>query len=145
MCFAWVRMYVCAPHVCLVPVEARRRHQIPLELEFQTAVSCQVGARNWTQGSARAARALNHRVVSLALIQAFKTCISRSIKIQVKLQGPVRWPQVKGLVAKCEGLSSIPASYTMEGENWLPHVVLWHTCTPALKQPRMKTHLSTCD
>ena len=32
-------MYIYVPHECLVPTEARRGHQIPLELELQVVVS----------------------------------------------------------------------------------------------------------
>lgn len=40
-CFGYI--YVCAPCECLVPMEARRRHKIILELDLQMNVSHQVG------------------------------------------------------------------------------------------------------
>lgn len=46
-CSFW--LYVCAPHACLVPAEARNRASDPLELELQIVLSHHVGAGNWTQ------------------------------------------------------------------------------------------------
>lgn len=40
MCMSVFCMYVWAPHLCLVPIEARRR------LELQMVVSYHVGAEN---------------------------------------------------------------------------------------------------
>jgi hypothetical protein len=40
----FVCMYVCVPHVCLVPIETRRVCLIPLELELQMVMSCHVGS-----------------------------------------------------------------------------------------------------
>ena len=43
-----VCMQICAPMSCSA-AEVRRGHQIPLELELQTVVSCHVSAGNGTQ------------------------------------------------------------------------------------------------
>lgn len=39
-------MYVCAPDACLVPKEPRESVAEPPDLEFQTVISCHVGAEN---------------------------------------------------------------------------------------------------
>lgn len=39
-------MCVCALHACLVLMESRRGHQIPLKLELEMVVSHPVGAGN---------------------------------------------------------------------------------------------------
>jgi hypothetical protein len=53
-------VYVCAPH-------ARGGQKMDsLELEFQTVVSCHVGAGTKPESSARAASAPNHWAISLA-------------------------------------------------------------------------------
>ena len=51
VCFAC--MYVCAPCVCLVPVEARRAHLI-LKAEWQTVVSCHMDVGTEPGSSTRA-------------------------------------------------------------------------------------------
>lgn len=60
--FAWIYLY--APHACLVPPEARRGYQIPLELELQITVNCHVGMGTKPRSSARTARVLNHWAIS---------------------------------------------------------------------------------
>ena len=52
-------MYVYVPHVCLVPEEARRGDQTPLELELQMVMSCHVDAENQTQGLWKIANVLS--------------------------------------------------------------------------------------
>lgn len=42
--FACIHVYVS--HTCLVPEEARRWHQIPIELELPMVVCCHVGVKN---------------------------------------------------------------------------------------------------
>ena len=42
-------MYTCALRECLVPTEARRRHQIPLEIELQKLMICSVAVVTQTQ------------------------------------------------------------------------------------------------
>ena len=51
MCFAC--MFVCAPCVCLVPVEARRAHLI-LKAEWKTVVSCHMDVGTEPGSSKRA-------------------------------------------------------------------------------------------
>lgn len=45
-CFTYVHIYV--PHVCPVPMEARKWHESPEALELKLQVSYHVCARNWT-------------------------------------------------------------------------------------------------
>ena len=44
--YGFACMYVCAPHTCLVPMEARIRASEALELELQMIVSYRMGAEN---------------------------------------------------------------------------------------------------
>lgn len=46
-CFAYI--YICAPHICLVPLDFRTQYQIPLGLELQRAVNCHLHAENWNR------------------------------------------------------------------------------------------------
>ena len=46
-------MFVCAPYVCLVPVEAKRAHLI-LKAEWQTVVSCHMDVGTEPGSSTRA-------------------------------------------------------------------------------------------
>ena len=46
-------MFVCAPCVCLVPVEAERAHLI-LKAEWQTVVSCHMDVGTEPRSSTRA-------------------------------------------------------------------------------------------
>ena len=55
MCFA--HMYMCIPHVCLVPMEAKKRALDPQTRSY--IVRYHVGAGNQTQVLVRVASALN--------------------------------------------------------------------------------------
>lgn len=62
-CFA--RMYVCIPHVCQVPKEARREHQISWDWSYRLlGVTTSVGTGNWTWALGKAVIALKPWVIS---------------------------------------------------------------------------------
>ena len=65
---------MCIYAMCM-PLEAGRRHWIPLELEFQAVVGHVIwvlGSETGTSG--RAASTLNHGAVSLAHVTIINTC-----------------------------------------------------------------------
>lgn len=74
MCFAY--MYVCVPHICMVPVEVRkgnRSHGTGVKKWLQTTIQVQ-GTEPWS--SVRATRDLNHGPISPALARVIHTSAS---------------------------------------------------------------------
>lgn len=57
MCECFVCIYVCAPHVCLMPLETRRA-LVPLELELGKIASHHVSSQNPTQVLCNSSQAL---------------------------------------------------------------------------------------
>lgn len=83
MLFFSSKQFVCKGSLCVclcitcmqLSMEAGRWHQMPWDWSYSIVVCCHVGADNWTQGSRRAACALNSWTISLALlILSFNMC-----------------------------------------------------------------------
>ena len=75
MCVVFACVCICAPHRCLVPT--RRGHRIPWNWSYR-----QLWATTRVLGpgsSVRAAGALTHRVLSVALIKTFTKSLSFSV------------------------------------------------------------------